>query len=99
LGPLYWGELDGGELRTLGQAVTSFAVHGRRIAWVEQGPTSAGVHVLDRVSGETRELTTTPHFARRIWHLDDEVVIWGDQGIEGQAFIELNTERLWVAEL
>jgi hypothetical protein len=34
--------------------------------------------------------------ARRVWFLDDEYVVWGDQGAEGQAFVALNTEQLWV---
>lgn len=98
--PIYWMDLaDTQGLREVGHAVTSFALHGDHLAYVEQGPTAATVELLNLVSGARRTLTTTPHFARRIWHLDEAYIIWGDQGTEGEAFLDLNTELLWVEKL
>ena len=56
----------------------------------------ASVELLNINTGLQETLTNEPHFARRVWYLDHEVVIWGDQGAQGQAFVALNTELLWV---
>jgi len=99
-GSLYWATAQPDAIpSSVGFAVTSYALSNGKIVWVEQGPSSASIEVLDLNTMQTWTLTTEPHFSRRIWHVDNEWVIWGDQGTEGQSFIALNSELLWIARI
>lgn len=97
-GPILWDDLtDDAPPEELGLHVTSFALYRRRIAWVEQGPSMAMVYLVDLTTGAMRQVSEEPAYARRIWSLDNEYILWGDQGASGQAFVALNTEILWIA--
>lgn len=97
--PVRWVHLDSAEpeVREAGVAVSSFALHQGRLAVVEEGPSAASVQLIDLDTGASRVLTPAPRVARRLWFLDDTYVVWGDQGIQGQSFVPLNSELLWIA--
>ena len=99
-GPLYWLDLSGpGTVNDLGTSVTSFALRDGLIAYVNQGPSWSDVEIYSVLGNGRHTVTTTPHVARRILHLDNEYVIWGEQGVEGQTFVGLNTSSIWVEPL
>ena len=75
------------------------AISSKHKMTVEQGPSSASVELIELSTSARRTLSVEPHFARRLWYLNDTYVIWGDQGAEGRSFVPLNTEILWVERL
>lgn len=81
---------------TVGDAVTSFALYGDYLAYVEQGPSSSDVKVRTLSTADERILTREPHYARRIWHMDDTYIVWSDQSADSGGFANPNAEVLWI---
>ncbi len=98
-GQLLLVDFDTGVVERIGFNVSSFALAAGRVAYADRGPSFTSVHLRELNTAAAlgdRVISDAPRYERRVWYLDGDVLIYGDQGQVGQALVRLNSELLWV---